>query len=88
MNSGSRILLVVEGEWLRVGKTALSVELCRRQDLAGVREADGRQRPSVSGQRKATYKWNLRPIFFNKFNFMIKYLYNLKLFDIFYEKAT
>ena len=28
------------------------------------------------------------PNFFNKFNFMIKYLYNLKLFDIFYEKAT
>lgn len=64
LTGGSRILLVVEGEWLRVGKTALSVELCRRQDLAGVREADGRQRPSVSGQRKATCKWNLRPIFF------------------------
>ena len=60
---GSQILLVVAGKWLRVGKTAQSVELCRRQDLAGVREADGRQRPSVSGQRKATCKWNLRPIF-------------------------
>ena len=41
--------------------TGAGLGWCRRQDLAVASLASGRQRPSVSGPRKALCKWNFRP---------------------------
>ena len=88
LTGGSRILLVVAGGMVTGGEACAERGAVPKAGFGWSSRSGRKTKTERQRAAEGDLQMVFAPKFFYKFNFMLKNLYNLKFFDIFYEKAT